>query len=178
MREALNHQSNQCRQRVNMNYAENKIQKETIAAWLATRNFTVFGTLKFTDGHDMLNEKGEKLLRKFLNTLDRIYLGSNLINAGHRGGLSALSLSIQVRALITFTITLLPVQQEILIFFARQQDVFGMKQAHLRWVLKIRLLTKYEIRTTLPIIVCMNIGCTALTHWCCPQPINQRLRPT
>ena len=67
-----------------MNYAENKIQKETIAAWLATRNFTVFGTLKFTDGHDMLDEQGEKLLRKFLNKLDRIYLGSNLINAGHR----------------------------------------------------------------------------------------------
>lgn len=55
-----------------------------MAAWLETREFTVFGTLKFTNGHSISEQKAEPILRKFFNKLDKLYLGPNLVAAGHR----------------------------------------------------------------------------------------------
>jgi hypothetical protein len=67
-----------------MNFAECKKQQQDMAAWLVGKKFTVFGTLKFTFGHNVTDRHGEKLLRKFFNKLDIIYLGSNLVDSGCR----------------------------------------------------------------------------------------------
>jgi hypothetical protein len=67
-----------------MNYVESDSQRQAMTAWLASNEFTAFGTLKFTDGYNMTVEQGEQNLRKFFNNLDRLYFGSNLVNAGHR----------------------------------------------------------------------------------------------
>lgn len=67
-----------------MNYVEIEKQHSALTDWLAGTDWTVFGTLKFTDGHSISEHKAEAILRKFFNKLDRAYLGRNLVDAGHR----------------------------------------------------------------------------------------------
>ncbi|SEN97498.1 hypothetical protein SAMN05216227_103615 [Pseudorhodobacter antarcticus] len=67
-----------------MNYVELNKQHDELAGWLAATEWTVFGTLKFTDGHSISEHKAEAIVRKFFNSLDRAYLGRNLVDAGHR----------------------------------------------------------------------------------------------
>lgn len=67
-----------------MNYAEIERQKQDLAKWLARVDWTVFGTVKFTNGHDIHERKAEADLRKFWNKLDRVYMGANLVDAGHK----------------------------------------------------------------------------------------------
>lgn len=67
-----------------MNYAELNKQQDVLANWLASKGWQVFGTVKLTNGHDMSDSKAEAIMRKFFNSLDRAYLGHNLVNAGHR----------------------------------------------------------------------------------------------
>jgi len=67
-----------------MNYAELNKQYNELTGWLAATDWTVFGTLKFTDGHNISEHKAEAIVRKFFNNLDRAYLGRNLVDAGHR----------------------------------------------------------------------------------------------
>jgi hypothetical protein len=67
-----------------MNVAENHKQKNELVDWLGQTDWTVFGTLKFTDGQDISAKKAEADLKKYFNKLDRTYLGSNMVDAGHR----------------------------------------------------------------------------------------------
>lgn len=67
-----------------MNYVDNNKQHDALKTWLAATDWTVFGTLKFTDGHSISEHKAEAIVRKFFNGLDRAYLGRNLVDAGHR----------------------------------------------------------------------------------------------
>ncbi|MGB5863826.1 MAG: hypothetical protein WBG95_05960 [Sulfitobacter sp.] len=67
-----------------MNYAENEQQRQAMAAWLAARDFTVFGTLKSTDGTALHDAAGERLVRQFFCALDRTYYGNAVTNVGMR----------------------------------------------------------------------------------------------
>ncbi|MFT5742307.1 MAG: hypothetical protein ACI86S_000365 [Paracoccaceae bacterium] len=67
-----------------MNYEEIEKQHSALTDWLAGTEWTVFGTLKFTDGHRINERKAEAIVRKFFNSLDRAYFGCNLVDAGHR----------------------------------------------------------------------------------------------
>jgi hypothetical protein len=67
-----------------MNSVNNNKQQDALATWLAKTDWQVFGTLKFTDGHSISEHKAEAIVRKFFNSLDRAYLGRNLVDAGHR----------------------------------------------------------------------------------------------
>lgn len=67
-----------------MNYAELNKQHDELVDWIAAKGWQVFGTMKFTNGHDMSEKKAEAIMRKFFNSLDRAYLGQNLVDAGHR----------------------------------------------------------------------------------------------
>ena len=67
-----------------MNYVENSKQHDALAVWLAEPEFTVFGTLKFTDGHVISQRKSEKLVCNFFTKLDRAYYGSAAENVGMR----------------------------------------------------------------------------------------------
>jgi hypothetical protein len=67
-----------------MNYDENKKQQQAMAAWLETREFTVFGTLKFTNGFAVHDARGEKLVRQYFCALDRTYYGNAVNNTGMR----------------------------------------------------------------------------------------------
>jgi hypothetical protein len=67
-----------------MNSVNNNKQQNALATWLAKTDWQVFGTLKFTDGHSISEHKAEAIVRKFFNSLDRAYLGRNLVDAGHR----------------------------------------------------------------------------------------------
>ena len=55
-------------------------EQQALAEWLAAQNFTVFGTLKFTDGFDIYDKLAEKLVRRYFNTLDRTYYGNAVAN--------------------------------------------------------------------------------------------------
>lgn len=52
--------------------------------WLAQAGWTVFGTLKYTNGYEIVERKAEADVRRFWNELDRTYLGRNLVDKGHR----------------------------------------------------------------------------------------------
>jgi hypothetical protein len=67
-----------------MNSVDKNKQQDALATWLAKTDWQVFGTLKFTDGHSISEHKAEAIVRKFFNSLDRAYLGRNLVDAGHR----------------------------------------------------------------------------------------------
>lgn len=69
-----------------MNYAEVKKQHGALTDWLAATDWQVFGTLKFKfkDGHSMSDGKADAIMCKFFNSLDRAYLGRNLVDAGHK----------------------------------------------------------------------------------------------
>jgi hypothetical protein len=67
-----------------MSYIENKKQQQAMAAWLETREFTVFGTLKFTDGFSLHDARGEQLVRQYFCALDRTYYGNAVKNTGMR----------------------------------------------------------------------------------------------
>jgi len=51
-------------------------QQKQLTDWLVDQNFTVFGTLKFTDGFEIYDTLAEKLVRKYFNILDRAYYGN------------------------------------------------------------------------------------------------------
>jgi hypothetical protein len=67
-----------------MKYAENKKQQQAMAAWLETREFTVFGTLKFTNGFAVHDARGEKIVRQYFCALDRVYYGNASTYMGMR----------------------------------------------------------------------------------------------
>jgi hypothetical protein len=67
-----------------MNSVNKNKQQDALATWLAKTDWQVFGTLKFTDGHSISEHKAEAIVSKFFNSLDRAYLGRNLVDAGHR----------------------------------------------------------------------------------------------
>ncbi|WP_037306887.1 hypothetical protein [Ruegeria halocynthiae] len=67
-----------------MNYVENEKQKQALTNWLAQAGWTVFGTLKFTDGYSTSEHKAGQCVRRFFNELDRTYIGRNLADNGHR----------------------------------------------------------------------------------------------
>lgn len=55
-------------------------EQRALSDWLAAKDFTVFGTLKFTDGFNIHDTLAENLVRKFFNTLDRTYYGNAVAN--------------------------------------------------------------------------------------------------
>ena len=59
--------------------------QQALVDWLVEQNFTVFGTLKFTDGFEIHHKLAEKLVRKYFTALDRAYYGSAVTNSniGH-----------------------------------------------------------------------------------------------
>lgn len=63
---------------------ESNKQYLALSDWLQQTEWSVFGTLKFTDGQSIPEDKAEALLRLFFNKLDRLYLGSNLVKSGQR----------------------------------------------------------------------------------------------
>ncbi len=58
------------------------MQQEQLALtdWVAAKGFTVFGTLKFTDGFNIHDTLAEKLVRKYFSALDRAYYGNAVTN--------------------------------------------------------------------------------------------------
>lgn len=67
-----------------MKNSERKHQQAALTEWLAKHNWTVFGTLKFNNGFEVGERYGDAMVKNFFNRIDRIYYGSNLVNAGHR----------------------------------------------------------------------------------------------
>jgi hypothetical protein len=67
-----------------MNYAELERQQNELAMWLAQTDWQVFGTLKWTDGHSIGEQRAEAILRKYFNSLDKTYFGDKMVAAGHR----------------------------------------------------------------------------------------------
>ncbi|GHA60310.1 hypothetical protein GCM10008927_27300 [Amylibacter ulvae] len=67
-----------------MNHSNSYKQQEAIIDWLNDKNWQVFGTLKFLDGHSISKEIAEKDINNFFNRLDRTYLGSNLVKDNNR----------------------------------------------------------------------------------------------
>lgn len=59
-------------------------QKAAWADWLTSKQFNVVGTLKYTDGESISDRSAEGILRKFFNSLDILYFGSNRVESGHR----------------------------------------------------------------------------------------------
>ncbi len=66
-----------------MNYADNKTWKE-LQKWIEEQSFSVFGTLKFTDGFVVGDARAEKIVCAYLNALDRVYFGNAVDNVGMR----------------------------------------------------------------------------------------------
>lgn len=60
------------------------LDQQALKDWLMCRQFTVFGTLKFTDGFNINSELAEKLVRKYFNALDRTYYGNAAFNSNVR----------------------------------------------------------------------------------------------
>lgn len=60
--------------------ANNMKQKDALADWLIEQKFTVFGTLKYTDGYNIHDKFAEKSVCKFFNILDRAYYGNAVTN--------------------------------------------------------------------------------------------------
>jgi len=60
-------------------------EQQALADWLAKQHFTVFGTLKFTDGFEIYDKLAEKLVLRYFSALDRAYYGSAVKNSnvGH-----------------------------------------------------------------------------------------------
>lgn len=52
--------------------------------WSASEGFDVFATLKFRNGYDIGEQQAERILRIFLNKLDRTYFGKRQIRQGQR----------------------------------------------------------------------------------------------
>ena len=67
-----------------MNYEENSKQRKAMAAWMAEKDFSIFGTLKTTDGTALHEAGGEKLVQQFFCALDRAYYGNAVTNVGMR----------------------------------------------------------------------------------------------
>ena len=61
-----------------------KQERDEIAEWLIAQDFTVFGTLKFTDGTSISREHGDKIVRTYFNALDRTYFGHAVGNSNVR----------------------------------------------------------------------------------------------
>jgi len=57
-----------------------KQEQRILAEWLAAKDFTIFGTLKFTDGYNINDQLAEKLVRKYFSALDRVYYGNAVTN--------------------------------------------------------------------------------------------------
>ncbi|WP_170528530.1 hypothetical protein [Ruegeria arenilitoris] len=66
-----------------MNYAENRAWTE-LQKWIEKQGFTVFGTLKFTDGLMAGDVRAEKIVCAYFNALDRAYFGNAVDNVGMR----------------------------------------------------------------------------------------------
>lgn len=67
-----------------MNYVEIEKQQKALTEWLAEKDFTTFGTLKFTDGAEIGEAKAEKEVRKYFSMLDRAYYGNAVTNSNMR----------------------------------------------------------------------------------------------
>jgi len=52
--------------------------------WMAGSNVDVYATLKFQNGYDLLENKAERILSIYLNTLDRVYYEKRQIRSGLR----------------------------------------------------------------------------------------------
>lgn len=66
-----------------MNYG-NREAYSKLKEWLVAQGFTVFGTLKFTDGTELTDANGERTVRAFFSALDRAYFGHAVENVGMR----------------------------------------------------------------------------------------------
>ena len=59
-------------------------QKSELARWLEETSWQIFGTLKFTNGQDISEQRAFADLRRFFNQLDKLYMGDKMVEAGHR----------------------------------------------------------------------------------------------
>ncbi|WP_170375262.1 hypothetical protein [Ruegeria atlantica] len=66
-----------------MNYDDSEARSK-LRDWLVAQDFTVFGTLKFTDGSELTDTHGERTVRAFFSALDRAYFGHAVENVGMR----------------------------------------------------------------------------------------------
>lgn len=57
-------------------------EERALINWVQQFNWTVFGTLKFTDGTRVGREQGENIVRKFWHKLDRMHYGQNMVGRG------------------------------------------------------------------------------------------------
>lgn len=69
-----------------MNYDDKNRQKQALTYWLMQTDWTVFGTLKYTNGYDIAAEKAAADLHRFWCALDRLYMGRKQTDAGYRIG--------------------------------------------------------------------------------------------
>lgn len=67
-----------------MNYGDKNRQKQALTHWLTQTDWTVFGTLKYTNGYDIAEAKAVADMHRFFGTLDRLYMGRKQIDAGYR----------------------------------------------------------------------------------------------
>lgn len=65
---------------------KNSNEQLQLENWLSTYDWTAFGTLKFTDGFCITEKNATDTIMRFFNSLDKIYLGSNLIAKNYRIG--------------------------------------------------------------------------------------------
>lgn len=75
-----------------MNYVDNEAWQQ-LRGWIAEQGFTIFGTIKFTDGTIARDTRGEKIVCAYFNALDRAYFG----NAGDNVGMRHKGVSIFIR---------------------------------------------------------------------------------
>jgi len=66
-----------------MNYVDNDAWRQ-LRGWIGKQGFTVFGTIKFTDGSIAGDARGEKIVCAYFNALDRAYFGNAVDNVGMR----------------------------------------------------------------------------------------------
>ncbi|WP_171134962.1 hypothetical protein [Ruegeria sp. HKCCD7221] len=55
-----------------------------LSDWIASQHFSVFGTLKFTDGFEISEFTAEPILKRYFCMLDRAYYGNAATNVGMR----------------------------------------------------------------------------------------------
>src|SRR6056297_3501929 len=65
-------------------HMKNKNSREELTNWIASQDFSVFGTLKFTDGFEISEFTAERILRRYFCSLDRAYYGNATSNKGMR----------------------------------------------------------------------------------------------
>lgn len=66
-----------------MIYGERLRQSAALVAWNAELGANVFGTLKFTSGYAISDERAEALIKRYWHKLDRLFYGQGLMRKGY-----------------------------------------------------------------------------------------------